>query len=377
MYKKLILPASILAETIIGAGMFALPYIFTLSGIGLGLIYLLFLGGVLALIHLMYADIILRTPENHRLMGYAKFYFGKSGFWGSLIITIIGALLILTAYLILSVSFINVLAPSLPDIYKMLIFWALASLPVFLGINKLAASELFVLSGTILIVLTLFGFSFGGLEKLINIYPFFNFNVDYLFFPFGVILFSMYGRSAIPAVLGYFRNNNESPASAKWPIILGTIAPIIIYAVFVFAILGLSDVVSEDSVLGLVGQLPFFILALLAILAIIELWSTYVVIARDIKKSLEHDLNAAPVVSGIIIVALPPIVYFLGFQSFITLVDYVGSVFIGLEGILIVLIWRKISKIESEHKIFNKINPLVIYLLLLVFAGGILYKLIY
>ncbi|MEK7635816.1 MAG: aromatic amino acid transport family protein [Patescibacteria group bacterium] len=375
MYKKLILPASIMAETIIGAGMFALPHVFTLSGIGLGLVYLLFLGGVLTLIHLMYADIILRTPENHRLMGYARFYFGKSGFWSSLIITVLGGLFILTAYLILSISFIDVLAPYLPDIYKMLIFWALASLPVFLGINKLAKSELFVLLGTISIVLILFGFSFSGLPKLVNIYPFFN--ADYLFFPFGIILFSMFGRSAIPAVLGYFRNNNESPASAKWPIILGTVAPIIIYVLFVFAILGLSDIVSEDAVLGLVGQLPFFVLAMLALLAIIELWSTYVVIARDVKKSLEHDLNFAPIISGTIIVGLPLILYFLGFQNFIKLVNYVGSIFISLEGILIILIWQKISKVEVEHKIFNRINPLLIYLLLLVFAGGILYKLVY
>ena len=375
MYKKFILPASMLAETIIGAGMFALPYVFNVSGIGLGLIYLLFLGGVLILIHLMYADIILRTPENHRLMGYAKFYFGKSGFWSSLIITVIGGLLVLTAYLVLSISFIDFLFPAFPDIYKMLIFWMLASLPVFLGINKLAASELFIIIGTISIILTLFILSFSGFPKLISVYPFFN--ADYLFFPFGIILFSMFGRSAIPAVLGYFRSNGESPASAKWPIVLGTIAPIILYIFFVFAILGLSDVVSEDSVLGLVGQVPFFILILLALLAIIELWSTYIVIARDIKKSLEHDLNFTPIISGTIIVGLPLIIYFLGFQSFIKLVDYVGSIFISLEGILIILIWRKISKVESEHKIFNRINPLVIYLLLLVFAGGILYKLIY
>lgn len=375
MYKKLILPASILAETIIGAGMFALPYVFTVSGIGLGLFYLLFSGVVLTLIHLMYADIILRTPENHRLMGYAKFYFGKSGFWGSLIITIAGALFILTAYLILSISFINVLTPSLPNVYKMLIFLALASLPVFLGINKLAKSELFVLFGTVSIVLIIFGFGFSGLPKLVNIFPFFN--ADYLFFPFGVILFSMYGRSAIPAVLGYFRNNGESPASAKKPIVLGTIAPIIIYVLFIFAILGLSDIVSEDAILGLAGQLPFFILALLALLAIIELWSTYFVIARDVKKSLEHDLNFTPIISGTMIVGLPLILYFLGFQNFIKLVDYVGSIFIGLEGILIILIWQKISKTEAEHKIFNKINPWLIYLLLLVFAGGILYKLVY
>ena len=69
MYKNFILPAGLLAETIIGAGMFALPYVFQKSGIGLGLFYLFFFGLVSILIHLMYADIILRTSENHRFAG--------------------------------------------------------------------------------------------------------------------------------------------------------------------------------------------------------------------------------------------------------------------------------------------------------------------
>ena len=375
MYKNIILPASILAETIIGAGMFALPFVFLKAGLTTGIFYLIFFGLVFILLNLMYADIILRTPENHRFVGYAKTYLGSLGFWSGMLMTIFGTVFALTAYLVLSISFIDFLFPTLPDIYKMLIFWALASLPVFLGINKLAASELFIIIGTISIILTLFILSFNGFPKLISVYPFFN--ADYLFFPFGIILFSMFGRSAIPAVLGYFRSNGESPASAKWPIIFGTIAPIIIYIIFIFAILGLSDIVSYDSVGGLVGQVPFFILVLLALLAIIELWSTYIVIARDVKKSLEHDLNFMPVISGTIIVGLPLIMYFLGFQNFIKLVDYIGSIFISLEGILIILIWQKISKVESEHKIFNRINPIIIYLLLLVFIGGILYKLIY
>ena len=104
MYKNIILPASLLASTIIGAGMFALPYAFAKAGILSGLFYLLFFSLVVILIHLMYADIIVRTSENHRFLGYAKIYFGRVGFWLAFLISVIGAIFALTIYLILSVS---------------------------------------------------------------------------------------------------------------------------------------------------------------------------------------------------------------------------------------------------------------------------------
>ena len=42
-FSQFIFPTSLLAGTIIGAGMFALPYLFEKSGIILGLLYLIFL----------------------------------------------------------------------------------------------------------------------------------------------------------------------------------------------------------------------------------------------------------------------------------------------------------------------------------------------
>jgi amino acid permease len=375
IFSQLIFPASLLATTIVGAGMFALPYLFNKVGVATGLFYLFFFGAVFALIHLMYADIIVRTPENKRFSGYAQIYLGRFGYWSSIFMTIFGALLVLTIYLILSVSFMKLILPAAPDIYIISIFWLLGSLAIFFSINELAMSDFFIFLAMVALIFIVFGFGFsGGLEKIKTI-PLFDFSN--VFLPFGAVLFSMYGRSAIPALLGYFRNNGQSPVKGKWPIIIGSVTPAFIYAFFIFGILGLSNGVSQDAVSGLVKNLPPIILWILGALGIISLWSTYIVIGRDIKKSLEHDFNIPLVFSGLVVVVAPILFYMAGFQNFLQLVEFIGAVIIGLEGIFIVLMWLRASKIASEHKFINKLNPLLVGLLLLVFIGGILYKVIY
>lgn len=376
IFNSLIYPASLLAGTTIGAGMFALPYLFSEAGIATGLFYLFFSSAVFVLIHLMYADVIVRTPENRRFSGYAKIYLGKFGYWTSIFMAVFGALLILTVYLILSASFINLIAPAASADYAVLFFWFLGSLAVFLSINKLAISEFLIFFGMTGIILIIFGFGLtnNGLEKILKM-PLFDFSN--VFIPFGAVLFSMYGRSAIPALLGYFRNNGQPMAKSKWPIIIGSVAPALVYAIFVFGILGLSDNVSEDSVSGLVGNLADAILWIIGVLGIISLWSTYIVIGRDIKKSLEHDFNLPLILSGTIIVLVPILLYFIGFHNFLALVGFSGAVIIGLEAIYIILMWVQLEKIESVDKIIAKLNPIIIYSLLFVFIAGIVYKLAY
>lgn len=75
---------------------------------------------------------------------------------------------------------------------------------------------------------------------------------------------------------------------------------------------------------------------------------------------------------------LPLFFYFSGFQNFLKLVELTGAVFLGLEGFLIILIWLKARRVvaETEDAIFLKLNPLVPYLLLLIFGMGIILELI-
>lgn len=359
-----------------------MPFLFQKSGLLTGFFYLIFFSCAFTLVHLMYADVILQTEEKHRFVGYADLYLGRGGKWLSIFMTLVGMIFSLTAYLVLSASFINLLlssgfaVPETPDIYKIAVFWFFGSAAIFLMINSLAVSELLITSSVVFIIFVIFGYGINNFEQITKV-SYFNFDIANIFLPYGAILFSFAGRTSIPAVLGYFRNNNQSPVKAKIPIIAGTILPAFIYILFILGILGTSEIASEDSVSGLKGILPLWTLGLLGIFGTITLWSTYIVIARDIKKSLQYDIKLSGALASLIVVILPILLYTAGFQNFLGLVGLVGGVFISLEGILIVLMWLKASKLESEEKMLAKINPLITKLLLIIFLGGVIYELVF
>ena len=55
-----------LIGTIVGVGIFGVPYVVAKSGFLLGLLFLFGLGGVALLLHLFYGEIVLRTPGGSR-----------------------------------------------------------------------------------------------------------------------------------------------------------------------------------------------------------------------------------------------------------------------------------------------------------------------
>ena len=378
MYKNTILPASLLAGTIIGAGVFALPFVFQKAGIVTGLFYLSLFGAVFVFIHLMYADLILKTEEGknlHRFSGYTKIYLGNKGFWLSILMTIVGMLFTLTVYLILSISFINLIHPlvlSLSNTVKLLIFWFLSSVAIFLGIRRIVFSEFLITGGIFAIILIILGYGFSHWERIVLV-PVFN--LQNIFLPYGAVLFALSGRVAIPAVISYFQKIRRPLIEVKKPIILGTLLPALVYLLFVFGIWGLSNVVSEDAVSGLIGQIPQEVLTLIGIFGLISLWSSYIVIGLDLESSLKFDLKFPKILSGFIVVAFPLFLYFLGFQNFLNLVSMVGGIFIALEGIFIVLMWLKASKLKAREIIFRKLSSSITYILILIFVIGIIYEL--
>jgi len=387
MYKNTILPASLLAGTIIGAGIFALPFVFMNAGIIAGLFYLIIFCLVFILIHLMYAEVIIKTNGEHRFPGYAKIYLGKFGFFLATLTDILGMLLVLTVFLILSASFLNLILPSgfaVSEILKVLLFWFLGSAAIFLEIRSMAFSEFLILIGIILIALMIFIFGAFNFAKIAS-FPLLNFKN--IFLPYGIILFALAGRVAIPAVINYFQKINPEtrlPAvrqgqtqKIKQSIILGTLIPAIVYFLFVFGVLGLSGNVSEDAVSGLIGSVSPLVLFLVGIFGLISIWSSYIVVGLDVKSAFRFDLKIPKILAGLIVISAPLILFLTGFQNFLTLVSFIGGIFIALEGIFIALMWLKARRVKTEEIIFKKLSPVIAYILIIVFIGGMIYKLIY
>ena len=77
--KHYLLPISMMAGAIIGAGVFSLPYVFAQVGLLSGFVFLVLAAIIVSLVHLFYADLILRTRGRHNFVGFYPDLFWS--FW--------------------------------------------------------------------------------------------------------------------------------------------------------------------------------------------------------------------------------------------------------------------------------------------------------
>ena len=287
MNKNFLYASAILIGTIVGAGMFGLPYVVARSGFLIGAIFLLVLTGVTLLIHLIYGEIVCRTTEKHRLVGYAEHYLGK---WGkriatfSILIGLYGSLLV---YIIISGEFLStIFSPFLggsPFIYS-LVFLVIGAFAVFKDLALVKKMELGMSLLLISIVVLIF---FSGLPHL-DISNFKNIDLKYFFLPYGVIFWALAGGAAIPEIREILEADGKK---YKKTIILGTIIPAILYFLFMLTVVGISgQATSPEAIKGLTGFLGEGIIILGAVLGFLAVITSYFVIGLYLKKVFWYDL---------------------------------------------------------------------------------------
>lgn len=383
--KHSIFPISFLVSSIIGAGMFALPFAFQQAGLGLAALYLFCFGLIATLVHLIYADVVLRTRETrHQFPGYVRQYLGDTAGTFSNILVYLALLFTLTAYLILSVSFLSIIAPTISPFMALFLFWALSTVVIFTNIRNTALFDTITTSITLLAIGAIF--IYWGSSVPFNAAAFPPFNATAALLPFGPVLFSLLSFSAIPPLVAYIRKESIPVAYLKKVIAIGSLTPAFFYFLFVVSVWGISMSVSPDSVSGLINSAPASLLLVLSILGLVSLWDSYATVGRDMSKLLEYEWRLSPGTTLALVAAAPPVLYMLGFQNFITVVGAVGGILFGTLGILIVLTWKKAAKVRipsvkfSEiyvpdhiYSLIHGIPTIIIDLLLIIFAGGIIY----
>ncbi len=344
----------ILAATTIGAGMFSLPYVFHASGWLAGIFYLVVLGAILVFVHYLYWLALERIKEKNRLLGLVRTYFGDAAFSAAFLSIIGGLTLVLVIYLILAGQFSKLLLPQAAGAPGVIGFWALASLPLFLKLRRLAAAESL---GTLLMVgivlLIFFTSDVSGIAGLATV------RLENLFLPFGAILFSLTGWTAIEPMFELRKKgSNWNPVSA---LALGTFLSGFIYVLFVFGIFGSTGVIANDTISGL-SAWPAWKLQLLGWLGLFAIWTSYVPIARAIKNALESDVRIPAFWSFCIVLFLPLVLVFSGLFSFLSAIGLAGGIFLALQYVFIILVSKKILGVGPAAKFF--LNALVAVFLL-------------
>ncbi len=362
MYKNFFLPVGLLAGTIIGAGMFSLPYVFSEAGLSLGFAILALGAVTYTIAHLMYAEIILATPGEHRFVGYAGIHLGAPAYLPAFFASVIEMILVLIIYLSLSASFSQILFGADNAAPSLLIFWALGSLGIFLNLKRLVTLESFITWGMVAIVVIIF---YLGLQKFSAVMAQ-NLPADFgnILIPLAPAIFALSGRVAIPSLIRYFKGERVKIRRA---IIWGTVLPAIVYGLFVLGVIALSPNVTGDAIGGLYGYVSREVLGAIGALGLLSIFSSYIVVGLDVKNILQYDLKFSAISRGLAVVATPIALYLAGLNVFEELVAVTGGIFLSLEGLFLTAMWMKVQKVSFSPRA---------YFTGAVFAAALVYEII-
>jgi len=371
---KTIYAITTISGTIIGAGLFALPYITLQVGFWVILAYFLILGSLVVLIHLFFGELSLKTPDFKRLPGFAKVYLGKNGEIVAYTSTILGLFGAILVYLILGGKFLTELvSPQAGTLPFTLFYFVVGAALIFYGIKAIEKVEFW---GLVLFLVILFAVFFKG-AAFINIENLFigqcsmsNGQWSNLFLPYGAILFSLWGAALIPEaeeILG----KRKKMLSRIIPITI--LIPVLVYLFFIYIILGITGVqtteeaLSGEALSGLKDILGNGMIILALLFGLLTTFTSFVALGLTLKKVLWYDLKISKNLAWAITCFSPLILYLIGIKSFIAVIGVVGGIMLAIDGILILLMYKKIKPQRAY----------LVYPLIFVLLGGIIYSVIY
>ncbi len=366
---------SILIGTIVGAGIFSLPYAFSKSGFIVGIVYLLLLSLVFLIIKNCYAEVILRTNQELEMAGYVEKYLGRKGkilITLSLILGIYGALV---AYVIGVGGFLHsLLNPVLggSQIFWSVLFWGLASLLVLKGIGIIGSLEVIMALGLSFMVFFVLGLAFPYL----NFDNLKTFELNNLFFPYGVVLFALGGASAIPTVR---RVLGDKVHLLRKLMALGVFIPVLIYLIFCFVVVGVSGLnTTETALVGLANFTNGKILLIGGLFGIMAMTTSFLSLGYILRELFHRDYKIPLLPAWILTVFIPLIFYLLGLRNFIIVVSFAGGVLSGLQGIILILTYYQAKKKgDRKPEISFNLPKSLAYIIYLIFIFGIIYQFIY
>jgi len=367
-FKNYIYPVATLSGTIIGVGLFALPYITLKVGFWVMLGYFLVLGTLVILVHLFFGELALKTPDYKRLPGFAKIYLGNWGEKIALISTILGIFGAILAYLIVGGEFLTELLSPIfggGSFFWTIIYFLTGAILIFLGIRAIAKVEFWglILFFVVLILIFLRGKYLINIENLFSIENW-KLGIRNWFLPYGVILFSLWGADLIPEVEEMLGEKKEL---IRKIIPIAILIPIFVYLFFIYLILGITGPqTTESALVGLRNFLGNGIVSLGFLFGLLTTFTSFIALGLTLQKVFWYDLKIEKNIAWAITCFIPLVLFLIGIKQFIPVISFVGATMLGIDGILILLMYRKINP-----------KNLLVFPLISVFFAGIIYEIIY
>ncbi|PJA46960.1 hypothetical protein CO172_03335 [Candidatus Uhrbacteria bacterium CG_4_9_14_3_um_filter_36_7] len=354
--------------SVIGVGVFGLPYAFAKSGFVLGTIELVIFGIFLVALPLMFSEVVIQTQKKHRLAGYVSEYMGTH--WGhvSMLALTASSWGAMIAYIIVGGRFLFTLFhPFLggEEIFYQIAMPVLALLLTLRGISFLSKIEVYLVGGLLFLFLflTLSSLPYIKISHLVQI------DTEHFFVPYGVILFAFSGLGIIPEIKAFLGEKQKHLLSHA--ILVGYGLIFLLYFAFTFAVVGLTGPqtteIAFDGVIQVLGPFVGVIGSLLGTLTILSIFS---LMAMQLQDSLSIDYKVPRSIAWLGSILIPLALFLFGVRTFIDLIGFVGSVFGGIIAILVILTYQKMrhSGVCRRHHCLNvpKIITIIIAILFLI-----------
>ena len=368
MNKELILAIAVLMSTIIGAGIFGLPYAGAQSGFLIAVIFLFVLTGVVILLHLFYGKVIYHTEERFQLTGYIRHYLGDRtgkfiglfvivGFYGSLLVyMIIGG-----DFLHIALSLLVNLSPTLLSIMMFII----GSTVIYFGLKLISNWDLII--NIVIIIVIVFLFIWGtGSVKIDNLRVI---NLGKMITPYGAIFYSLIGIAALPEIKRIFSGGHEK--QYRKAIIIGTIIPAIVYLIFMLVVIGLNgSKTPQEAIFGLTDYLGKGVILMGSMLGFLMVLSSFFSLGIALKQTYVSDFKTNKNIAWVLTCFVPLILLLSGMRNFMVIIEIMGAMIGAVEGTAIILMYRKVT--GSGHRFIRTISCFMITLLVLGLIATIL-----
>ena len=226
-----------------------------------------------------------------------------------------------------------------------MIFIILGAVLIWKDKKSIGPVELIMLCIFLLAVLFLF---IVGLPE-IKVANLTTFNSSNLFIPYGVILFSLWGASIVPEIKEELRGDGKK---VKKIISTGIVICVAVYIMFSLLVIGVSGPdTTQDAISGLEGGLGRWALAIGYIFGIIATFTSFITLGLTVKKLFWFDYGLPKKLGWVLACFIPLGLFIAGLRSFIDVIGLTGAVMLGMDGILVVLIYLKLKKKESYPKL--------------------------
>jgi tyrosine-specific transport protein len=188
------------------------------------------------------------------------------------------------------------------------------------------------------------------------------------------------GFAAIPEMSEELGTQKKAMKKA---ILIGSIIPIIIYALFTFVVVGIVGV-NNFNLLQPNERIATIALSVYAhpilgmfanLLAILTMFTSFLALSMALLQIYEYDYKITHRWALLLTFSLPLLITILNLTSFITLLGIVGAFTGGINGIVVVLMYWKAKRKGDRHPEYSLPKHLVLgSILVLMFLFGIAYE---